>query len=485
MLSFRSHTRRQRARTPAGPRREALRFRPRVEGLEERALMSAGYLATNLISDQPGVAPITDPNLVNPWGIGLSPTGGAFWISDNHNGLTSLYSGDVNGSPLTAPAFLPTVNTQTPDPTGQVFNPFGQSNPNAFVVSDGNGHSGPAAFIFASESGILSGWNPAVPPPPPSTTAQVAFTSSTGAVFKGIAIGTDATGNPALFVTDFHNGKIDVFNSNFQLTTQFSDPTIPAGFAPFNVADIGGKLYVTYAKQDAAGHDDVRGLGNGFIDVFDTSGHSKRLVSHGALNSPWGLTIAPANFGKFSKALIVGNFGDGWLHAYNPTTGALMGTLDDGHGHPLVIDGLWALTFGNGKSAGDTNALYFTAGPGGEAHGLFGKIRVANNLAGQVAVNRHISSFDNTQLGGLVTITNTSSTTISGPITIDISPVPSGVTLVDFNGMTPANDPTITIHVQSLAPGQTMEVPILLQGTLLSTADYFESFTVSVFSGPF
>jgi uncharacterized protein (TIGR03118 family) len=485
MLSFRSRAHGRPVRTSRSLRQC---FRPRVESLEERSLLSAGYFAVNLVSDLPGMAPITDPNLVNAWGIAVNPTG-AFWVSDNGTGMTSLYTGDVNGSPFIHAPNLPAVSTVSPDPTGQVFNPFSSTNANEFVVSDGNGHSGPAIFIFASESGIVSGWNPAVPPPPPSTTAETAFTSANGAVYKGIAIGQNAAGAHLLYLADFHNGHIDVLNTNFQLTTlagNFTDPKLPAGFAPFNVANLGGKLYVSYAKQDPAKHDDVAGPGNGFIDQFDMDGHFvKRLVSGGALNSPWGMVVAPANFGRFSKALIVGNFGDGTLHAYNPTSGAFMGTVDDGHGHPLVIGGLWGLAFGNGVAAGNTNQLYFSAGPQGESHGLFGKIAAINNLAGQVAVGRHIVSFDNTQLGGVITITNTSSITITGPVTVDISPVPSGVTLVNSNGQTPAGDPFITIHLQSLAPGQTMEVPILVQGSLLNTADYFESLTVSIFAGSF
>jgi uncharacterized protein (TIGR03118 family) len=475
------------------PTRLALRFRPRVEALEARTLLSAGYLASNLVSDQPGVAPITDSNLVNAWGIGLGPTGGAFWVSDNGTGKTTLYSGDVNGSPFKESTGLPNgVSTVSPDPTGQVFNPFGGTKPSEFVVSDGNGDSGPAFFIFASESGIISGWNPAVPPPPPSTTAQAAFTATDGAVFKGIAIGTDSAGADLLYATDFHNGKIDVFNSSFQPTTvsgSFSDPNIPAGFAPFGIADLGGKIYVTYAKQNAAKHDDVAGPGNGFVDLYNTDGVlQKRLVTQGALNSPWGLAIAPANFGKFSNALIVGDFGDGKLHAYNPTTGKPIGTnnaLDDGHGNPLVIDGLWGLTFGNGKTAGDKNALYFASGPDGESHGLFGKIMVANNLTGMVRTGRHIADFSISSLAGLVSVTNTSSAAISGPITIELTAPPSSVTLVNSAGTMPSGDVFITLHVSSVAPGQSVEVPVLLQGSLMDMADYFEGLQVTVFTGPF
>ena len=233
------------------------------------------------------------------------------------------------------------------DPTGIVFN-----GSNSFVVNDGQGHSGASAFIFASEDGTISGWSPTVPLPPPSTVAHVAVNNSAeGAVYKGLAIGT-SSGSQFIYATDFHNNHIDVFNSTFGAVTPagtFTDPNIPAGFAPFGIQNIGNELFVTYAKQDGAGHDDVAGPGNGFVDVYDTSGHLlQHLIAGGALNSPWGLAMAPANFGQVSNDLLVGNFGDGEIHAYDPTTGALLGTISDKNGNPLVEDGLWALQFGNG-----------------------------------------------------------------------------------------------------------------------------------------
>jgi uncharacterized protein (TIGR03118 family) len=344
---------------------------PRLKllSLEDRCVPSTAYLATDLVSDQPGVAPITDPNLQNAWGIAVNPNPmGAFWVSSNGKDLADIYSGDVSGSPLVKSKLE--VNIPGGQPTGQVFN-----NTTDFKVSSG-ASMGPAVFIFASESGNVTGWNPAVPPPPPSTNAQLGFHLTDG-VFKGIALANNGTGN-FLYVADFHHGQIDVLNGSFQLTTlagNFTDPNLPSGYAPFNVYAFNNKLYVTYAKQDSVAHDDVRGQGHGFIDVFDLNGNfEQRLVSHGRLNSPWGMVVAPAGFGDFSGDLLVGNFGDGRINAYDPMTGTYKGTLKESPGHDIVIDGLWGLAFGSGVGAGDATTLYYAAGPDGEMHGLFGKI---------------------------------------------------------------------------------------------------------------
>ena len=346
-----------------------------VHRLEDRHNPSTAYLATNLVSDLPGVAPVTDPTLVNAWGISLSPTSGAFWVSANGKDLSELYGGDVAGSPISQPFKVAVPNGA---PTGQVFN--GTTD---FAVTDGT-NTKPALFIFASEAGDVTGWNPGVGVAAgatgPSKTAEIAFQSTDGAVYKGIAMANNGTAN-FLYLTDFHNGKIDVLDSQFHLTHlagSFTDPNLPKGYAPFNIAAINGKLYVSYAKQDDVKHDDVAGAGHGFIDVFDTNGHFQgRLLSGGDLNSPWGMVMAPAGFGEFGGDLLVGNFGDGMIHAFSltgKTAGKDLGTLSESPGHPLVIHGLWGLAFGNGKSAGDANSLYFAAGPDHESHGLFGKI---------------------------------------------------------------------------------------------------------------
>jgi uncharacterized protein (TIGR03118 family) len=359
-----------------------------VRPLEDRCTPSntaTSYIATDLISDQPGVAPVTDPTLVNAWGISLSPNGGAFWVSANGTDLSQVYGGDFKGSPITQPF---KVSIPGGEPTGQVFNGTGSTTD--FSITDGT-NTKPAVFIFASESGMITAWNPnvgiAAGANPPSLTAEVGFAAPDGAVYKGLALG-QVNGANFLYATDFHNNKIDVIDGSFHKVTlgtngfeSFTDPNLPAGYAPFNIANIGGKLYVSYAKQDGAAHDDVAGHGHGFIDVFEMNGHfDMRLVSKGDLNSPWGMVQAPAGFGDFSNDLLVGNFGDGLIHAYDPSTGQELGTLSESHGHPLVIDGLWGLAFGNGKTAGDATSLYFAAGPDDEAHGLFGKITA--NAAG-------------------------------------------------------------------------------------------------------
>lgn len=366
-----------------------------LEALEERSLLAAGFVQTNLVSDLPGLARLTDPNLVNPWGISLGPTGGNIWVSDNATGVTTLYRGDVNGTPLTINSLVVTIPGGAP--TGQVFN-----STNDFVVHSGAA-SAPALFIFASESGEITGWNPGVPPPPASTNAQVGATTP-GAVYKGLAIGNNGTAN-FLYAANFNSGKIDVFDKNFQPATlagTFTDPNIPAGFAPFNIEALGGRLIVTFAKQDDTKHDDVSGPGNGFVDTFDFNGNLLgRLVSNGPLNSPWGMTMAPANFGSASGDLLISNFGDGRINVFNPTTGAFLGPLQDVHGNPIAIDRLWGLAFGNGNPAGSTNALYFSAGIADESHGLFGSLRAAADqpLAGAATT---ITPVEGTAFTGVV-----------------------------------------------------------------------------------
>jgi uncharacterized protein (TIGR03118 family) len=321
------------------------------------------YLAVDLVSDQAGVAPILDPHLVNAWGIALSPSS-PFWVSSEGIGVSTLYAGDVTTPLMKVPL---EVSIPSGHPTGQVFN--GTSD---FVVSSG-GFSGPARFIFASLTGNVTGWNPGVPPG--STEAQLAFTGA-GSVYTGIALTNNGSGN-FLYLADFQNGNIDVLDHAFSLVHlagSFTDPGLPADYAPFNVAAIGGSIYVAYAKRDASG-EEVIGAHLGFISVFDTNGNfEKRLVSRGALNAPWAMVFAPAGFGDFSGDLLVGNFGDGRINVFDSTTGAYLGTLSQSPDHPLEVDGLWGLTFGNGGNGGSTTTLYYAAGPGDEMHGLFGKI---------------------------------------------------------------------------------------------------------------
>ena len=325
------------------------------------------YVQTNLISDINGVARITDPNLVNPWGMAAGPTT-PLWIADNGTDVSTLYSGGVHGS---IPTIVPLVVTIPGGaPTGIVFNPT-----TGFVVDTGSA-SAPANFIFSSEAGKITAWSRTVS----GTQAQVEASSAT-AIYKGLAMASTSDGT-FLYATNFHDGTIDVFDSSFMpvtLSGDFSDPNLPAGYAPFGIRLLAGNLFVTYAQQDADQEDDVAGPGKGFVDVFTTSGQLvRRLISNGDLNAPWGLALAPQNFGQFSKDLLVGNFGDGAIHAYDPVTGELRGQLMNRDGNPILIDGLWALQFGNGVT-GTSKTLLFTAGLADETHGLFGEIAADNH----------------------------------------------------------------------------------------------------------
>jgi len=324
---------------------------------------SNSYQQVNLVSDIPGVARITDPNLVNPWGLAASATS-PLWVADNGSGVSTLYTGAVNGSiPVTAALV---VKIPGGDPTGTVL-----GDGSAFVVKTPSG-SAPANFIFDSESGRITAWSGKVS----GTKASTEFFAR-NAVYKGLA--TDASsGSTFLYATNFRQARIDVFDGRFHKLRlpggAFTDPGIPAGFAPFGIQNIAGRLYVSYAKQDGAKHDDVAGAGNGFVDVYSADGVLQtRLISAGALNSPWGMVVAPGTFGPFAGDLLVANFGDGTIHAYDPVHGTPEGELLNPDGNPIAIDGLWSLRFGNGTFA-TAGTLVFTAGIAAESHGLLGEI---------------------------------------------------------------------------------------------------------------
>jgi uncharacterized protein (TIGR03118 family) len=341
---------------------------------------SSAYQLTALTTDDnanltslglPAAANV-DSNLVNPWGISFGPTT-PFWVSDNGTGVATLYNaGGVPfpvGTPLVVSIAPPNGSPPgfTSAPTGQVFN----NNANDFIVSNGT-TSGSANFIFATEDGTISGRSGAVSG---GTQSFIGVDNSpSGAVYKGLAIATIG-GSNFLFAANFNSGKVEEYNSSFGFVRSFTDPNppqVPAGtppgqnWAPFNVQQINGQLYVTFALQNDAKHDDVAGAGNGFVDVFDLNGNFvKRLINTGAgdpLNSPWGLTTAPGGFGAFANDLLVGNFGDGEIHAFDPISGAFLGTLSGSNGNAIDIPGLWDITFGNGGAGVDPNAIYFTAG---------------------------------------------------------------------------------------------------------------------------
>ncbi|MFM0615150.1 TIGR03118 family protein [Paraburkholderia nemoris] len=331
------------------------------------SINSQSFTSTVLVSDGAVSAPHTDPNLKNAWGIAFNPKG-FVWVADNGTSVATLYDG--NGVPQSLIVSIPNGTSGPANPTGIVFN--GTTD---FTVSQG-GKSGVGAFIFSGEGGTITAWAPAVAP----TNAIVMFDDgSGGAVYKGLALASNGTAN-FLYATDFHNNKIDVFDKNFAkvaMPGKFQDATLPAGFAPFGIQVIGAKLFVTYAKQDAAAHDNVDGSGLGFVDVFDTAGNLlQHFASAGPLNAPWGVAQAPGNFGRFSGDILIGNFGDGTINAFDPASGQSLGAINLPNGTAFAQPGLWGIAFGNGLDNQPTNTLLFAAGPNDEADGVYGRIDV-------------------------------------------------------------------------------------------------------------
>ncbi len=314
------------------------------------------YYQTNLVSNVPGLANQTDANLKNPWGLAFSPTS-PFWISNQGSGTSTLYDGAGNKEPLTVT--IPAGSTPPSGPTGQVF-----AGGSGFTLSNG----GAASFIFDTLNGTIDGWNGA------AGTTAIQMSSTKGAIYTGLAL-ANSGGSNYLYAAD-STGQIRVFNTSFNaasLAGNFTDPNAIAGYAPFNIQTIGSQLYVTYAELTAQG---IAAPGsNGYIDVFNTDGDFvKRFATGGSLFAPWGVTLAPAGFGTFGSDLLVGNFGNGEILAYNPTTGAYLGTLDGPNGQPLVNDYLWALDFRTGGANTNPDTLFFTAGINNQADGLFGAI---------------------------------------------------------------------------------------------------------------
>jgi uncharacterized protein (TIGR03118 family) len=362
------------------------------------AVKTGGYVETDLVANKPGLidknrithnVQITDDNLVNPWGVAESSTS-PFWVSDNGTGVATLYSVTANsdGSQVVQ-KFPPSsqggplvVRIPLPDgsccgaPTGVVFNPTQE-----FKIP---GTNFPATFIFATEDGTIVGWNRNVD----GTNGIILIDHSSvpnpanGAVYKGLAIATDA-GGARLYVTNFRSGIVEMYDGNFLGLTSppaFVDERLPDSYAPFNIALINGELFVTYAVQDAIKHDDVAGQGHGIVDLFGLDGtFRQRFAQHDQLNSPWGVALAPTGFGELGGALWIGNFGNGQINAFDPDSGKSISKVRDPKGQAVVIDGLWTIRFGNGPPGvgGLMDTLYFTAGPNGEKDGLFGRLNSA------------------------------------------------------------------------------------------------------------
>jgi uncharacterized protein (TIGR03118 family) len=337
------------------------------------ALAFGQYTRTDLVANAPAPHLVTDPDLVNGWGLTRSDNGSPFWVSDNGTGKSTLYNGlgQKQGLVVTIPPAPSTPPPAIGSPTGTVFNLTllpGSPNPPSFFVSKDGKPAAPALFLFATLDGTISGWNPGVDP----TNAIIppgADRSAFGAVYTGLAITNDANGS-FLYATDNGpNSRIDVFDKNFNWVRSFTDPAIKGGLAPYGIQNIGGNLWVTFGGNKSAA---------GFVDEFDPATGEVLLRITGPLHSPWGLAKAPANFGPFSNALLVAdNVPDGRINAFDPTSGAFLGTLRDAGGQAIVINQVWALQFGNGGNGGQTNQLFFTAGPNNYANGLFGMITVS------------------------------------------------------------------------------------------------------------
>lgn len=332
-----------------------------VVGSASSGIADDVFTVHNLVGDQAGAAPAADASLVNAWGLSAGPTT-PWWTSNNGSNTSTLYTGAGAKQALTV--------SVPGGPTGTVFN----GSATDFVVTQA-GKSGAARFLFATEAGTILGWSPTV-------NGTVAIpgvdNSSTGAVYKGLTTMSDR-----LYATDFHNGRVDVFDASFKpVTAAFTDPKLPAGYAPFGIQALNGSIFVTYAKQDAAKKDDVPGDGNGYVDQFTPDGQLVARVAPGGRknapsNAPWGLALAPASFGVFSGDVLVGNFGNGRISAYKDLGGGkwvYKGQLRHGDQTLITIDGLWAIAFGNGAASGPATSLYFGAGPSDESHGLFGSI---------------------------------------------------------------------------------------------------------------
>jgi uncharacterized protein (TIGR03118 family) len=349
--------------------------------------MAQAYQQTNFVSDIQGLAPTLDGHLLNPWGLISSPSS-PWWVSDNNGGVSTLYNGNTGAIVPLVVNIPPLVEGNgTGTPTGVVFT--GASG-FMFQAQDKKAAS---VFTFVTEGGTIVAWGPGINPNDLPHDAFVVVDNSTnpaaatGAVYKGATIAQMTEGGPFfLYVTNIRAGRIEVYDTNFHAVSlagaAFRDDNIPQGFAPFNVQEVKGNLYVTYAQQNASKHDDFDFPGFGYVDKFSPQGQLLQRLEHGPwLNAPWGVALAPANFGFFSNHLLIGNAGSGQIAVYDPGSGSFDGLLRDANGHAIQNDRLWALRFGNDQGAGPSNWLFFTAGISDEAHGLFGFFTPADNSA--------------------------------------------------------------------------------------------------------
>jgi uncharacterized protein (TIGR03118 family) len=424
------------------------------------AASTNNYLVHNLVADQTGVADHTDPNLVNPWGNAFSATS-PFWIGDNGTGLSTLYDGTGTPNATTIVSIPAAGGKTTPGPvTGVIQN----SVTTAFQVAAGK----QSQFAFCSADGAITGWNSSVNA---KQALMLLDNSKNGAVYYGCAAATPAGGTPQMYVGNFNSGKVEVYDQNMTpIAASFANPAIPSGYAPFNIAILAGQVWVAYAQQNAAKTGWVNGAGAGYVAAYDLTGKlAGPTISGGSLNAPWGMTIAPSSFGYFATALLVGNFGDGKINAYNAQTGNPVGALNDLNGNPISIPGLWWIGFGNNGSHIDPATLYFAAGTGNQAHGLLGSIQSAPTFSSSNLMNG--ASFSsaiapNTWVsivkGGELAVTtrgwaasdftgSTMPTALNGAaVQVNGNAVPvSYISGTQINFLTPANLSTGTVQVTS------------------------------------
>lgn len=404
------------------------------------AAQTNSYQQTNLVSDMTGVANNTDPNLVNPWGISFVP-GSAFWVSDNKSGLSTIY--DANGVlQFSVPIPAPAGDTSPSTPTGTVINQTSGFKVNGF----------PSQFLFDTENGTIAGWYNS------GNAVTLADRSSTGAVYTGLAMITNATGS-FLLATNFQTGQIDVFDSNFNLTTlagSFTDPTLPAGYAPFGIQPIGGQVFITYALQNAAKSGATSGAGDGYVSVFDENGNFlSRFASAGTLNAPWGVVQASANFGMFSNDILIGNFGDGTINGFD-SKGDFLGQLEDQTGAVISNGALWGMVFGAGGT-GDPDTLYFTAGFAAGGHGLFAALAAATQPTTDFSLASSAQTGTLTAGGSInFTLTVTPANGFSNLVTFSCV-APTGITCAfSPTSVTPAGAAaTTTLTATAAAPSGT------------------------------